>query len=48
MPGADPARRWARFARLDQEIASSTRKIGESPLKLALNDVGGGHLVAGV
>lgn len=47
-PVPDPAQRRSRFARLDQEIASSTRKIGENPLRLVLSDVGGGHLVAGV
>ncbi|MER9403998.1 ABC transporter ATP-binding protein [Mesorhizobium caraganae] len=46
VPVPDPAQRRTRFARLDQEIPSATRKIGEAPLKLALNDVGGGHLVA--
>jgi peptide/nickel transport system ATP-binding protein len=46
VPVPDPARRRRRFARLDQEIPSSTRKVGETPLKLALRDVGNGHLVA--
>ncbi|WP_081294976.1 MULTISPECIES: ABC transporter ATP-binding protein [Mesorhizobium] len=46
VPVPDPARRRSRFARLDQEIPSATRKIGEAPLKLALQDVGNGHLVA--
>ncbi|ESZ74459.1 MULTISPECIES: ABC transporter ATP-binding protein [unclassified Mesorhizobium] len=46
VPVPDPAKRRTRFARLDQEIPSATRRIGEAPLKLALNDVGGGHLVA--
>ncbi|WP_137931344.1 ABC transporter ATP-binding protein [Mesorhizobium comanense] len=46
VPVPDPARRRSRFARLDQEIPSATRKIGEAPMKLALSDVGGGHLVA--
>ncbi|ESY18392.1 ABC transporter ATP-binding protein [Mesorhizobium sp. LNJC394B00] len=45
VPVPDPAQRRTRFARLDQEIPSATRRIGEAPLKLALNDVGGGHLV---
>jgi peptide/nickel transport system ATP-binding protein len=45
VPVPDPARRRPRFARLDQEIASSTRKIGEAPQKLVLKDVGSGHLV---
>ncbi|TGU94938.1 ABC transporter ATP-binding protein [Mesorhizobium sp. M00.F.Ca.ET.151.01.1.1] len=46
VPVPDPARRRNRFARLDQEIPSATRRIGEAPLKLALSDVGDGHLVA--
>ncbi|TPM35716.1 ABC transporter ATP-binding protein [Mesorhizobium sp. B2-3-4] len=46
VPVPDPARRRSRFARLDQEIPSATRRIGEAPLKLALKDVGNGHLVA--
>ncbi|TJU82980.1 MAG: ABC transporter ATP-binding protein [Mesorhizobium sp.] len=46
VPVPDPARRRPRFARLDQEIPSPTRKIGEEPPKLALMDVGNGHLVA--
>ncbi|WP_033838726.1 ABC transporter ATP-binding protein [Mesorhizobium loti] len=46
VPVPDPAQRRSRFARLDQEIPSATRKIGEAPLKLALQDVGNGHLVA--
>ncbi|RWC47208.1 ABC transporter ATP-binding protein [Mesorhizobium sp.] len=46
VPVPDPARRRPRFARLDQEIPSPTRKIGEHPPKLALKDLGNGHLVA--
>ncbi|MER9367122.1 ABC transporter ATP-binding protein [Mesorhizobium sp. M0518] len=46
VPVPDPAKRRSRFARLDQEIPSATRRIGETPLKLALRDVGNGHLVA--
>jgi len=46
VPVPDPARRRSRFARLDQEIPSATRRIGEAPLKLALQDIGNGHLVA--
>ncbi|MER9842864.1 ABC transporter ATP-binding protein [Mesorhizobium australicum] len=46
VPVPDPARRRSRFARLDQEIPSATRRLGEAPLKLALSDVGNGHLVA--
>ncbi|TIO06839.1 ABC transporter ATP-binding protein [Mesorhizobium sp.] len=46
VPVPDPAKRRPRFARLDQEIPSPTRNIGEDPPKLALKDVGNGHLVA--
>ncbi|QKD00704.1 ABC transporter ATP-binding protein [Mesorhizobium loti] len=46
VPVPDPAQRRSRFARLDQEIPSATRRIGEPPPKLALQDVGNGHLVA--
>ncbi|MBZ9772782.1 ABC transporter ATP-binding protein [Mesorhizobium sp. CO1-1-8] len=46
VPVPDPGKRRSRFARLDQEIPSATRRIGEAPLKLALRDVGNGHLVA--
>jgi peptide/nickel transport system ATP-binding protein len=46
VPVPDPGQRRSRFARLDQEIPSATRRIGEAPLKLALRDVGGGHLLA--
>ncbi|MFK0689237.1 ABC transporter ATP-binding protein [Mesorhizobium sp. IMUNJ 23033] len=46
VPVPDPTRRRERFARLDREIPSSTRRIGETPPRLALTDVGGGHLVA--
>ncbi|MFC3326791.1 ABC transporter ATP-binding protein [Mesorhizobium cantuariense] len=46
VPVPDPGKRRSRFARLDQEIPSATRGIGEAPLKLALRDVGNGHLVA--
>ncbi|MER9653408.1 ABC transporter ATP-binding protein [Mesorhizobium sp. M0152] len=47
VPVPDPAQRRSRFARLDQEIPSATRRVGESPRRLVLSDVGGGHLVAG-
>ncbi|AZO01288.1 ABC transporter ATP-binding protein [Mesorhizobium sp. M9A.F.Ca.ET.002.03.1.2] len=46
VPVPDPAKRRPRFARLDQEIPSPTRKIGDDPPKLALKDLGNGHLVA--
>ena len=46
VPVPDPAQRRARFARLDREIPSSMRRIGDVPPRLALQDIGGGHLVA--
>ena len=46
VPVPDPAQRRARFARLDREIPSSMRRIGDAPARLVLEDVGGGHLVA--
>ena len=47
VPVPDPAQRRARFQRLDREIPSSMRRIGDAPARLVLEDVGGGHLVAG-
>lgn len=46
VPVPDPARRRIRFERLDKEIPSSTYKVGDAPHKVALQDIGGGHLVA--
>ncbi|MFE0014465.1 ABC transporter ATP-binding protein [Mesorhizobium sp. NPDC059054] len=46
VPVPDPARRRTRFARLDSEIASPVRRVGDPPVKLLLQDVGDGHLVA--
>ena len=46
VPMPDPARRRERFARLDQEIPSVMRKVGDEPARLVLKDIGGGHLVA--
>jgi peptide/nickel transport system ATP-binding protein len=46
VPVPDPARRRVRFERLDKEIPSSTYKVGDAPHKVALQDIGGGHLVA--
>ncbi|MBZ9764039.1 ABC transporter ATP-binding protein [Mesorhizobium sp. CA8] len=46
VPIPDPSRRRTRFARLDREIPSATRRIGESVPKLLLKDFGGGHLAA--
>jgi peptide/nickel transport system ATP-binding protein len=46
VPVPDPAQRRKRFARLEQEIPSVMREVGDEPARLALNDIGGGHLVA--
>jgi peptide/nickel transport system ATP-binding protein len=46
VPIPDPVRRRACFTRLDQEIPSVMRKVGDEPARLVLCDVGGGHLVA--
>ena len=46
VPVPDPKRRRAQFPRLDTEIASPVRKPGDAPHRLALNDRGGGHMVA--
>ncbi|TPI46864.1 ABC transporter ATP-binding protein [Mesorhizobium sp. B3-1-7] len=46
VPVPDPSRRRTRFSRLDREIPSATRRIGETVPKLVLKDFGGGHLAA--
>jgi peptide/nickel transport system ATP-binding protein len=46
VPVPDPTQRRQRFARLEQEIPSSMRKVGDEPSRLTLKDIGGGHLVA--
>jgi len=46
VPVPDPSRRRSHFARLEREIPSAVRKVGDPPVKLALNDIGEGHLVA--
>ncbi|MBL8579115.1 MAG: ABC transporter ATP-binding protein [Mesorhizobium sp.] len=46
VPVPDPAHRRAQFARLDREIPSAVRRVGEEPNRVTLSDVGGGHLVA--
>jgi peptide/nickel transport system ATP-binding protein len=46
VPQPDPRRRRHGFARLDHEIPSPVRQIGDSPPKMVLADQGGGHLVA--
>jgi len=47
VPVPDPARRRTRFARLDSEIPSPMRKVGDVPVRLSPRDLGGGHLVFG-
>jgi peptide/nickel transport system ATP-binding protein len=46
VPVPDPARRRPHFARLDQEIPSAMRALGDMPDRLVLRDIGGGHLVS--
>jgi len=46
VPVPDPGRRRTRFARMEREIPSPVRRLGDAPQKLVLTDVGGGHLVA--
>jgi peptide/nickel transport system ATP-binding protein len=46
VPVPEPALRRVRFARLDSEIPSAVRRVGDAPPKLRLQDIGGGHLVA--
>ncbi|ALN75153.1 ABC transporter ATP-binding protein [Aureimonas sp. AU20] len=46
VPIPDPARRRAAFPRLVGDIPSAVRRAGDPPARLALTDVGGGHLVA--
>ena len=47
VPMPDPARRRAHFSRMDGEIPSPTRAVGDEPQRVVLRDIGGGHLVAG-
>ena len=46
VPVPDPSRRRAHFTRLDHEIPSAVRSIRNPPAKVALRDIGDGHLVA--
>jgi peptide/nickel transport system ATP-binding protein len=46
VPVPDPLRRRAHFARLDREIPSAVRAVGDPPAPMVLRDIGGGHLVA--
>ena len=44
VPIPDPKLRRTHFARLDREIPSAVRKVGDPPQSLRLHDVGKGHL----
>ena len=46
VPMPDPTRRRERFSRMDGEIPSPTRAIGDEPTRVVLRDIGDGHLVA--
>ncbi|BDA86424.1 ABC transporter ATP-binding protein [Aureimonas sp. SA4125] len=47
VPQPDPTRRQlAGLARMDGEIPSPVRRVGDPPVRLVLEDVGGGHMVA--
>ncbi|MBB3998880.1 ABC transporter ATP-binding protein [Aureimonas pseudogalii] len=46
VPVADPARRRPAFARMEGELPSSVRRIGDAPARRPLVDVGAGHWVA--
>ncbi len=46
VPTPDPSQRRARFARLDSEIPSVVRSVGDPPRPNVLRDAGEGHLVA--
>ena len=46
VPIPDPKLRRANFARLDREIPSAVRQVGEPTRPIVLRDVGEGHLVA--
>ncbi|HEX2019456.1 MAG TPA: ABC transporter ATP-binding protein [Aurantimonas sp.] len=46
VPVPDPARRRHAFPRLDRDIPSPVRRVGDEPDRLLLQDRGEGHLVA--
>ncbi|MBO0902942.1 ABC transporter ATP-binding protein [Jiella sp. MQZ13P-4] len=46
VPVPDPSRKRHAFPRLDQDIPSPVRRVGDEPARLKLRDLGGGHLVA--
>ena len=46
VPVPDPKRRRPHFPRLDTEIASPVRRLGDAPQRLALTNRGDGHWVA--
>ncbi|MBU2311809.1 MAG: ABC transporter ATP-binding protein [Alphaproteobacteria bacterium] len=47
VPIPDPAKRRARFPRMQGEVPSPVHARGRSPTTVTLRDIGGGHLVAG-
>ena len=47
VPQPDPTRRRADFTRMEGEIPSPVRRVGDPPARVALVDVGEGHWVAG-
>ncbi|WP_457940421.1 ABC transporter ATP-binding protein [Mesorhizobium sp. 10J20-29] len=47
VPIPDPAKRRARFPRMQGEVPSPVHARGKSPATVTLRDTGGGHLVAG-
>jgi peptide/nickel transport system ATP-binding protein len=46
VPVPDPKLRRKHFARLDREIPSAVRRVGNPPRSMVLRDAGQGHLVA--
>ncbi len=46
VPVPDPKMRRRNFARLEREVPSAVRPVGDPPRLLQLQDIGGGHLVA--
>lgn len=46
VPVPDPKLRRKHFARLDREIPSAVRRVGDPPRPVVLRDAGEGHLVA--
>ncbi|MYZ48779.1 ABC transporter ATP-binding protein [Propylenella binzhouense] len=46
VPVPDPARRRRAFPRMDRDMPSPVRPLGDEPARLALRDIGDAHLVA--